>query len=46
MFLFEDQYKEVTKQYEELTERTKQAYEFWVKAVMSTFEDFYKPKKK
>jgi hypothetical protein len=42
MFTFEEQYKK----FEELNERTKQAYEFWVKAVMSTFEDIYKPKKK
>jgi len=46
MFDFEEQYKEATKQYKEITERTKQAYEFWVKAVMSTFEDLCKPKKK
>jgi hypothetical protein len=42
MFDFEKQYK----QYEELAERTKQAYEFWVKAVASTLEDFFKPRKK
>jgi hypothetical protein len=42
MFTFEEQYKK----FEELNERTKQAYEFWVKAVMSTFEDIYKSKKK
>ena len=42
MFTFEDQYK----QYEQLLDRTKQAYEFWVNAVVSTVEDFYKPKKK
>jgi hypothetical protein len=42
MFSFEEQYKK----FEELTERTKQAYEFWVNAVASTWEDFFKPKKK
>jgi hypothetical protein len=42
MFTFEEQYKK----FEELNERTKQFYEFWVKAVMSTFEDMSKPKKK
>ena len=42
MFTFEDQYK----QYEQLLDRTKQMYEFWINAVTSTFEDLYKPKKK
>jgi hypothetical protein len=42
MFKFEDQYK----QYEQLVERTKQVYDFWLNAVTSTFEDLYKPKKK
>jgi hypothetical protein len=42
MFKFEDQYK----QYEQLLDRTKQMYEFWLNAVTSTFEDLYKPKKK
>jgi hypothetical protein len=42
MFGFEEQYKK----FEEIAERTKQAYEFWVKITMSAFEDFYKPKKK
>ena len=42
MFTFEDQYKK----FEQLAERTKQTYEFWINAVMSTVEDFYKPKKK
>jgi uncharacterized protein YozE (UPF0346 family) len=35
-----------TKQYEELAERIKQANEFWLKAVMSTFEDMFSSKKK
>jgi len=42
MFTFEEQFKK----FEEFTDRTKQAYEFWVNAVMSTWEDFYKTKKK
>ena len=42
MFSFEEQYKK----FEELNERTKQAYEFWVKAVTSTVEDFFNPRKK
>jgi hypothetical protein len=42
MFKFEDQYK----QYEQLLDRTKQAYEFWLNAVTSTLEDLYKPRKK
>jgi len=42
MFSFEEQYKK----FEELTERTKQVYEFWVNAVFANVQDFYKPKKK
>jgi hypothetical protein len=42
MFTFEEQYKK----FEQLNERTKQAYEFWLNAVVSTWEDFFKPKKK
>ena len=42
MFSFEDQYKKL----EQLNERTKQAYEFWINCVTSTWEDFFKPKKK
>ena len=41
-FSFEEQYKK----FEELAERTKQAYEFWYNCVVSTWEDFCKPKKK
>ena len=43
---FEKQYKEATKQFEELAERTKQAYEFWVSAVMDTWKDLYSTSKK
>jgi hypothetical protein len=42
MFTFEEQYKK----FEQLSERTKQAYDFWVSCVTSTLEDFFKPKKK
>jgi hypothetical protein len=42
MFDFDKQYKE----FEQLSERTKQAYEFWLKAVTSTWEDLFKLKKK
>ena len=42
MFTFDEQYKK----YEELLDRTKQAYEFWVNCLTSTWEDFYKAKKK
>jgi hypothetical protein len=42
MFTFEEQYKK----FEQLSERTKQAYDFWVSCVTSTWEDFFKPKKK
>ena len=42
MFTFDEQYKK----FEEVIDRTQSMYEFWVKAVMSTFEDIYKPKKK
>jgi hypothetical protein len=42
MFSFDEQYKK----FEQLNERTKQTYEFWVNALASTWEDFFKPKKK
>ena len=42
MFSFDEQYKK----FEELNERTKQAYEFWVNCLISTWEDFFKTKKK
>jgi len=38
MFTFEEQYKK----YEKLTERTKEAYEFWVNSVFSSFKEFFK----
>ncbi len=42
MFTFEEQYKK----FEEVTERTKQAYEFWVNCLSSTWQDFFKAPKK
>jgi hypothetical protein len=42
MFSFEEQFKK----FEQLNERTKQAYEFWLETVTSTWEDLFKPKKK
>ena len=42
MFSFDDQYKK----FEQVTERTKQAYDFWYNCLLSTWEDFFKPKKK
>lgn len=41
-FSFEDQYKK----YEQVLERTKQAYDFWYSCMVSTWEDFLKFKKK
>jgi hypothetical protein len=42
MFDFDKQYKE----FEQLSERTKQAYEFWLKVVISSWEDLFKLNKK
>jgi hypothetical protein len=36
MFSFDEQYKK----FEELAERTKQAYEFWYNCLVSTWQDF------
>ena len=38
MFTFDEQYKQL----EEVAEKTKQMYEFWYNAVVSTLKDFYK----
>jgi hypothetical protein len=38
MFTFEEQFKK----YEEVLDRTKQAYEFWYNCILSTWKDFYK----
>jgi hypothetical protein len=40
MFTFDEQYKN----YEQLIERTKQAYEFWVSCVFSSAKEFFKVK--
>jgi hypothetical protein len=42
MFDFDKQYKE----FEQLNERTKQVYEFWLNVMVSTWEDLFKFKKK
>jgi len=38
MFTFDEQFKK----YEEVLDRTKQAYEFWYNCLVSTWKDFYK----
>ena len=38
MFTFDEQFKK----YEEVLDRTKQAYEFWYNYLVSTWKDFYK----
>jgi hypothetical protein len=40
MFTFDEQYKK----YEQLMDRTNQAYEFWVNCVFSSIKDFFKVK--
>jgi DNA-binding ferritin-like protein len=39
---FEKQYKEATKQFEELAERVKEVNEFWFNAVISSTKDLFK----
>jgi DNA-binding ferritin-like protein len=39
---FEKQYKEATKQFEELAERIKDVNEFWVNIVLANTKDFFK----
>jgi hypothetical protein len=41
MYDFEKEYKK----FEELADRTKQAYEFWYNCLVSTWKDFYSKKK-
>ena len=43
-FGFDKQYKEVTKKIEEVVEQVKQANEFWVNAILSSYKTFYKTK--
>lgn len=40
MFTFDEQFKK----YEDLTERTKQAYEFWYNCVYSSVKEFFTKK--
>jgi DNA-binding ferritin-like protein len=42
MFDFEKQYKESTKQFEELAERIKEVNEFWFTTVFSSAKEFFK----
>ena len=41
---FEKQYKEATKQYEELAERIKEVNEFWINSMVSSAKEFFKVK--
>jgi hypothetical protein len=45
MFDFEKQYKDATKQFEELSERIKEVNEFWVNYVFSSTKDLFKATK-
>jgi len=42
---FDKQYKEATKQFEELAERVKEVNEFWVNIVLSSAKDLFKVSK-
>jgi len=42
MFDFEKQYKDATKQYEELVARVKDVNEFWITSVLSASKEFFK----
>ena len=42
---FDKQYKEATKQFEELAERVKEVNEFWTNIVLSSAKDFFKAPK-
>jgi hypothetical protein len=39
---FEKQYKDATKQYEQLAERLKEVNEFWLTSVLSSAKEFFK----
>lgn len=39
---FEKQYKEATKQFEELAERIKEVNEFWLQSTLSVAKEFFK----
>ena len=45
MFDFDKQYKEATKQYEELVERIKEVNEFWINSVLASTKEFFKAAK-
>jgi hypothetical protein len=42
MFDFEKQYKDATKQFEELADRIKEVNEFWINSVFSASKEFFK----
>lgn len=42
MFDFEKQYKDATKQFEELAQRLKDVNEFWITSVLSASKEFFK----
>lgn len=42
MLDFEKQYKDATKQYEELAERIKDLNEFWFTSIASSAKEFFK----
>ena len=45
MFDFDKQYKDVVKKVEEAVEQVKQANEFWVNSILTTYKAFYTTKK-
>jgi len=42
MFTFDEQYNN----FKQLSERTKESYEFWYNVVVSSWEELFKPKQK
>ena len=45
MFDFDKQYKEAVKKVEEAVEQVKQANEFWVNSILTTYKTFCSTKK-
>ena len=45
MFEFEKQYKDSVKKMEEVVEQVKQANEFWINSILTTYKAFYTTKK-
>jgi hypothetical protein len=39
-----NQFEDAFKKYEQLTERTQQAFEFWINHVLASVKEFYKVK--